>query len=109
MGMKDRSLIDKINPTFITLTSTAIHHCLSAWNTGELTVPPEFGTGGVAQHRCDTRNIDHAVKNACTAPFLRLGAEFSSALVVVQAKKIANAYSMIRRKIHSTGLDPAMA
>jgi len=44
MGMKDRSLIDKINPTFIALTATAIHHCLSAWKTGEFRVPPEFAS-----------------------------------------------------------------
>jgi len=41
--MKDGSLIDKINPTFIAITGTAIHHCLSAWKTGEIRVPPEFG------------------------------------------------------------------
>jgi hypothetical protein len=34
MEMKDRSLIDKINPTFIAFTATAIHQCLSAWKTG---------------------------------------------------------------------------
>jgi hypothetical protein len=48
MGMKDKSLIDKINPTFIALTATAIHHCLWAWNTGEFRVPLEFGSGGGA-------------------------------------------------------------
>jgi hypothetical protein len=30
MGIKARSLIDKINQTFIALTAMAIHHCLSA-------------------------------------------------------------------------------
>jgi len=48
MGMKDRSLIDKINLTFIALTATAIHHCLLVWKTGEYRLPPEFGSGGGA-------------------------------------------------------------
>ena len=109
MGMKDRSLIDKINPTFIALTTTAIHHCLSAWKTGEFRVPPEFGPGGGAQRKCDTRNINHAVNNACTDVFRRLDADFRSSSPEVQAKKIDNIRSMIRRRIHSTGTDPAMA
>jgi hypothetical protein len=109
MGMKDRSLIDKINPTFIALTATAIHHCLSAWKTGEFRVPPEFGPGGGAQRKCDTRNINHAVNNACTDVFRRLDGDFRSSSPEVQAKKIDNIRSMIRRRIHSTGTDPAMA
>jgi len=107
--MKDRSLIDKINPTFIALTATAIHHCLSAWKTGELRVPPEFGPGGGAKRKCDTRHINHAVNNACTDVFCRLDADFRSSSPEVQAKKIDNIRSMIRRRIHSTGTDPAMA
>jgi hypothetical protein len=109
MGMKDRSLIDKINPTFIALTATAIHHCLSAWKTGEFRVPPEFGPGGGAQRKCDTRNINHAVNNAYTDVFRRLDTDFRSSSPEVQAKKIDNIRSMIRRRIHSTGTDPAMA
>ena len=109
MGMKDRSLIDKINLTFIALTATAIHHCLSAWKTGEFRVPPEFGPGGGAQRKCDTRNINHAVNNVCTDVFRRLDADFRSSSPEVQAKKIDNIRSMIRRRIHSTGTDPAMA
>ena len=107
--MQDRSLIDKINPTFIALTATAIHHCLSAWKTGEFRVPPEFGPGGGAQRKCDTRNINHAVNNVCTDVFRRLDADFRSSSPEVQAKKIDNIRSMIRRRIHSTGTDPAMA
>jgi len=107
--MKDRSLIDKINPTFIALTAMAIHHCQSAWKTGEFRVPPEFGPGGGAQCKCDTRNINHAVNDACTDEFHRLDAYFRSSLPKVQAKKIDNIRSMIRRRIHSTGTDPAMA
>jgi len=109
MGMKDRSLIDKINPTFIALTATAIHHCLSAWKTGEFSVPPEFGPEGGAQPKCDTRNINHAVNNACTDIFRRLDADFCSSSPDVQAKKIDNIRRMIRRRIYSTGTDPAMA
>jgi len=109
MGMKDRSLIDKINPTFIALTATAIHHCLSAWKRGEFRVPPEFGPGGGAQHKCDTRNINHAVNNACTDVFRRLDADFRSSSPEVQAKRIDNIRSMICRRILSTGTDPAMA
>jgi hypothetical protein len=48
MGMIDRSLIDKINLTFIALTAMAIPHCLSPWNAGEFPVTPEFGPGGGA-------------------------------------------------------------
>jgi hypothetical protein len=109
MGMKDRSLIDKINPTFIALTTTAIHHFLSAWKTGEFRVSPEFGPGGGAQRKCDTRNINQAVNNACTDVFRRLNADFRSSLPEVQAKMIDTIRSMIRQRIHSTGTDPAMA
>jgi len=109
LGMKDRSLIDKINLTFIALTATAIHHCLSARKTGEFRVPPEFGPGGGAQFMCNTRNIHHAVNNACEAVFRRLNADFRSSLPEVQAKKIDNIRSIICRRIHSTGTDPAMA
>jgi len=107
--MKDRSLIDKINPTFIALTEPAIHHCLSACKTGEFRVPPEFGPGGGAQRQCDTRNINHAVNNACTDVFRCLEADFRSSSPEVQAKKIDNIRSMICQRIHSTGTDPAMA
>jgi hypothetical protein len=102
-------LIDKINQTFIALTATAIHHCLSAWKTDEFRVLPEFGPGGGAQRKCDTRNINHRVNNACTDVFHRLDTDFLSSLPEVQAKKIDNIRSMIRRRIHSTGTDPAMA
>ena len=109
MGMNDGSLIDIINPTFITRTTMAIHHCLSAWTTSEFRVRPEFGPGGGAQRKCDTRNINHAVENACTDVLCRLDADFHSSLREVPAKKINNIRRMIRRRIHSTGTDPAMA
>jgi len=107
--MKDRSLTDKINPTFIALTAMAIQHCLSAWKTGQYWVPPEFGPEGGAQRKCDTRNINYAVNNACTDGFRRLYADFRSSLPDVQAKMINTIRSMIHQRIHSTGTDPAMA
>ena len=109
MGMKDTTLIDKIKLTFIALTTTPIHHCLSAWKTGNFRVPPEFGQGGGAQRKCDTRTINHDINNACTDVFCCLDAEFSSSSPEGQAKKIDNIHSIIRRRIHSTGTDPVMA
>jgi len=41
IAMKDRLLIDTINPIFIAVTAMAIHHGLSAWTTSELRVPQE--------------------------------------------------------------------
>ena len=99
MEMKDGSLIDKINPTFIALTATAIHNCLLAWKTGELRVPPEFGPGGGAQCICNTRNYNHAVNNAWTDVFCRLDTDFRSSWMEVQDKMIDNIRPMIRRGI----------
>jgi len=107
--MKDRSLIEKVDPTFIALTTTAIHHCLTAWTTGEFRVPPGFGPGGGAQRKCDTRNINHTVNNACTDVFHRLDPDFCSSSPELQAKNRENIRSLIRRRIHSTGKDPTMA
>jgi len=45
MGMKDTSLIDKIDPTFSTLTTMAIQYCLFAWNTDKFRIPPVAGPG----------------------------------------------------------------
>jgi len=95
MGMHDKSFIDKINPTFIALTATAIHHCLLAWITGEFKVPPRFGPGGGAQCKCDTRNINQAGNKVCTDVLRRLDADFFSSSPNVQAKKIDNTCSMI--------------
>jgi len=109
MGMKDKALIDKINLRCFALTAMAIHHCQSAWQTGVFRVPPEVGPRGGAQSNCDTRNINHAGSNACTAVYRHLDMDFCSSLPEVQAKKIGNICSMIRRWIHSTGIYPAMA
>jgi len=109
MGMKDRSLIDIINPTFITLTAMAIHHRLSACKTDEFRVPPEFGPGGGVQPRCDRRNINQVVNNACTVECCHLDPDFPSSSREDQAKQIDTIRSIIQRRIHSTGTDPAMA
>jgi hypothetical protein len=109
MGMKDRSLIDKINPTLIALTATTIHHCLSAWKTGEFRVLSEFGPGGRAQRKCNTRHISHVVNNVSTDVYLRLDTDFRSSSPEVQAKKIDNIRSMICQRIYSTGTYPAIA
>jgi len=109
MGMKDRSLIDKIIRTFIALTMMAIHHCLSVWITGEFRIPPEFGPEGGAQRKSDTRNINYRINTACIDVFCRLDVDFRSSSPEVQAKKIDTISSMIGRRINSTSTNPAMA
>jgi len=107
--MKGRSLIDKMNQTFIALTTTAMHHSLSAWTPGEFRVPPEFGSGGGAHRMCDTRNIFHTVNDPLTDAFCCLNADFLSSSPVVEAKMLNTGRSIIRQMIHSTGTDPVMA
>jgi len=109
MGMRDTSSIDTMNPTFTTLTATAIHHCLSAWKTGKFRVPPEFGPGGGAQPNCNTRNVNHAVDTACPDVFRHRDEDFRSFSPEVQGKKIVTIRSMIHPRIHSSGIDPPMA
>jgi len=109
MGMKDRSLIEKINPTFFALTTMAMHHYLSACKTGKIWVPQGFGPGGVAQRKCDTRNSNPAVNDACTDVFRHLDVDICSSLPEVPAKKIDIIRAMSRRRIHSTGTDQSMA
>jgi len=109
MGMQHGSLIDKINPTSIALTATAIHHFLLASITGKFRVPPEFEPQGGVQRTCDTGNIDQAVNNACTNVIRHLDKDFHSSSTEVRAKKIDNICSLSRRRINSTGTDPAMA
>ena len=107
--MKDRSLIDYINPTFLALTTMGINHCLSACNNVESSVPQEFCPGGEAQRKRDSKNIYHSFNNASAHVFCRLEADFCSSLPKVQAKRIDHTCSMICQRIHSTGTDPAMA
>jgi hypothetical protein len=54
MEIKDSSLIDKINPSFIALTIMVIHNFVSAQKTGKSTIPPESGPGGGAQRKWET-------------------------------------------------------
>jgi len=98
-----------MNLILITITQTSIRHCQSAWKPGEFRVLPGFGPGGGAQRKCDPRNINPSVNNECTDVFRRLDTDFGSSSPAVQAKTINNISSMIRRSIHSTGIDPAMA
>jgi len=108
MGMKDRSLIDKINPIFIALTAMVINNYVLAWKTGEFRVPAEFSPGGGVQCKCHTRNINDAVNDACTDVFGSLDADHRSSSPQVQAGKIDNIRSMICQRIHSTGTVPAI-
>ena len=101
--------ICEINRTVIATTATAIHHCLSAWNTGEFRVRPEFGPAGGAELKCNARNINHVGNNACTDVFCHIDADFCSASPAVQAKMMDNIRSIIRRRMHSTGTDPELA
>jgi len=58
---------------------------------------------------CDTRHINDAVNNACTDIFCHLDADICTFSPEVQAKGMYNIRSMILRRIHSTGMGPAMA
>lgn len=87
MGMKHRSLIDKINLTFIALTATAIHHGQSAYQTGDCWVLPEFLLGGGVQCKCNTTHIDPAVAETYADVFLRLDTDFGSSLQQVQGTR----------------------
>jgi len=109
MERKDSSLIDKINPIFITLTATAIHHCLLALKTGNFEILPDLGPGGGVQCMYDTRNINHVVNTTYTDVFRCLDADFCSFSPDVQAKKIDNIHCKIHQIIHSTGKEQAMA
>jgi len=95
MGMKHRSLIEKINPTFIVLNTTPMHHYLSSWKTGECRVPPEFGPGGGALSKCDLGNIKHAVRYVFTDRVSRLNMDFHSSWAEIQEKRIDNIHLMI--------------
>jgi hypothetical protein len=109
MRRHDKLLLDKINPIFIALTTTSIHHCLLAWKSGEFRVSPEFSPGGAAQHNWVTRNVNDKVNNACKDVFHRLNMEFCSSSPHDQAKQLGNIGSMVRHRIHSTGTEHVMA
>jgi len=69
MGMNDKYLIDKIDLTFIALTTMARHHCLSAWETDKFMVLPQFGPEGKSLSIRDNRTINHVVHTTCTDVF----------------------------------------
>jgi hypothetical protein len=95
LGMKDRSLIDKIKPIFIAPTVTAIHHRLSAWKTDDFSIPPECGPVSGEQSKCNTRNINDVVNNTSPDVFCCLNLDFCLYMPVVTTKNIGNIHSMI--------------
>jgi hypothetical protein len=107
--MKDRLLIEIINPIFISLTAPTVHHCLLVNTSGEFTVPPEIGLKGGAQHKCDTRIINHVEINQCGDVFHLLNVDFHSSSPEIQGDKTDNIRSMIHLRIHSTRTDPILA
>jgi len=107
--MKDISLILKNKPTIIALTVKAIQDCLSTRTKGKFRVLPEFGPGGGAQRKYNTRNIHPTVNTTCPDVCHSLKEDFLSHSREVLAKKIDTICSMIHRRIHSTGMEPVMA
>jgi hypothetical protein len=108
MGKKDTSLIHKTNPTFIAISATASHYCLSAWKTCEFRFTQEFCPGGRAQRKYATRNIHHVANDACRDEFCLLELDCRSSSPELQAKQINNICSMIRQRIDSNGTEQAM-
>jgi len=109
MGMKDRFLINIMNPTLIALIAMAIHHCPLAWTMGEFRIFAEFGQEGRVQCKCNTRSINNTVNTTCTEVLCCLDVDFPTSLPEVQLNGRVNRYSMIRWRTHSTGTDPVMA
>jgi len=105
--MKDRSCIQKINPSFIAITLMGISYCLSALKSGEFWVPGEFGPGGGAHRKWDTKNINDAVIYAYTDVFRSLDADFCFSLPENEEKKIDFVYSMICRRIPHNWYGPS--
>jgi len=105
--MKDRSLIHKINLTFIAPTAATFHYFLSDWKTVECGLPPEFGPGGGAQRKYDTININYVIDNAYTDVFRHLVPDVHFFTPEVQANQLGSIRSMIRQRIYPTGTHPA--
>jgi len=78
MGMKYRLLIDKIHPTYIALTTTAIYHCRSAGNTEKLRGLKNFDPRGGAQNKCDITIISLMVNSICNDVFCHRDTDFYS-------------------------------
>ena len=109
MEMKDRSLIDEINLTFVAFSAMAIHHSLLAWKTGQFQVSPGYRPAGGAQRKCHTTNIHLPVNNACRDVFRHLEADFGSSSPQVQGKEALTIGSIIHTWIDPSGMDPVMA
>jgi len=90
MGMKDRSLIDKINQIFIALPATTIHHSLMPWKTGKYKVPSELAPRGGVHNKYDARDGNHADNNALTDVFCCSNMDICVSLAEVPAKRIDN-------------------
>jgi len=109
MGINGRSLINKVSPSCIALTMTAIHHWLSGSKTGEFKGPPEFGPGGGEQRKCNTSSMNYMVSDVYADGFRSLHADFHFSSPEVEAEKVVNIHSMIHRMMHSTGTVTIMA
>jgi len=107
MRMNYTSLIDTIDPTFISLSATAIYHCLSAWTTGKCRVMSEFAAQCVIQCTCDTRINNHKLNNECTDVFSYFSAYCLAFSSEIHAPKMDNVSTVIHWRIDSTAIDPA--
>jgi len=65
-----------------------------------------FRPGCGSQCKRNSRNIDHAVNNACTDVYCCFAMDFHSSSPEIQAKKIDNIRSMICQRINSSCTDP---
>jgi hypothetical protein len=87
LGCKDRDFLDRLNPTFICLIATAVHHCLSLWKTGKLSEKNrEFGTG------------------ESLTTWTRISAEMASLSEPVQQKLVDVWKKAIRKKQRKAGI-----
>jgi len=92
----------------IGLTMMAFHDVLSAGQTGESRVPPGFGLWGAAQRKCNTWNIDPSDNHVFRHVFGHLDPDICSSSLDIDTNQIDNIRSIIRQRIHSTGMKPAM-
>jgi hypothetical protein len=95
MGAKDQSLIDMFNPGNHCphrdgYPQSSVGHC-----TGEFIVPWQFGPAGGAQRKCETRIINHMVKNACTEGLYGRNADFCSSSKNIQSKQTHAIHTML--------------
>jgi len=75
----EQLIIDLWNElTFITLTTMAIHYCLSAWKTGKFCIRRQISPGNSEQCKFDTRHNYDTLCNACTDVSCHRGADAHS-------------------------------